>query len=335
MSDFTSSSFFPSSTKHKSKEKSSLHQCIDSGFPVFARDLNASGSKTFFGCGYDHFITNWYSKQVVKNVYELVQFHKPTKIYMDFDHKVVSDRSAFDKSIDDFTEVIRAKLPKDTEFLTLMADTPTKLSRHIIVQVFLENVTSVKDFLLCCLESCRCPYLDMSVYSRNRSFRLPYSKKLGADAESTLLVHGQKDYDTEVVFKSLIQAYHPPPRSPFYEQSNKAEIFRPACTVSRDRETNPRATLCTGTNAPPKLKWFFNQYDDGVLLSLSESDTVYKGIVGGTKCPWKQSCHQNNNQFLTINKNTFSGYLQCADPDCPKTPYLKTDFLWAFMEEPE
>ena len=103
MDSFKSAAYFPKFDKNKSK----LALCIDKNLPIFSMDLDKSGAKTFFCCGFEYFVNHLYKKNNYRNCYEVLQFNKPSKIYLDFD--CLSEdctRKKFDGDFQDFMNIL-------------------------------------------------------------------------------------------------------------------------------------------------------------------------------------------------------------------------------------
>lgn len=327
---FSSSTFFPVSNKIDKNALSPMIQSIESGLPVFSKDVNAQGAKSFFSCGYLFFVKKYYRNMKDKHVYELIQHEKPTRIYVDMDAKGVLPVD-FEREIKDFTNVMKALIKEhfsisDPTIHILDASTDQKCSAHIVVDVFLQNVASVKGFIETCLHRRPCEYVDDSVYSRNRSFRLLYSRKFGSTEESTLKYSGSNKYDEKLVLDTLIQAFIPPHINGM-EASKGPHYFTPSKTFTRHKCSS--GTLVT--NVPKPMYSFLNSLEAD-LVSMKQTDTFITCIVANVTCPWAKRKHKSNNHFLTINKNSWKAWFQCSDPDCSDCPFHSFDALWMFQD---
>lgn len=335
---FKSTIFYPRPRNDNSIGPSPMNQCIETGLPVFARDIGPSAKKAYMACGYEHFCFQYYTKDNdrTRHTYELLQDHKPTKIYCDFDHPNVEDAEDFKQSSENFIKAVLKTLPErckmlegmDIPFYILEASTSSKLSRHVIFECYLENIPTVKSFIDFVLSSCPCPYLDTKVYTRNRLFRVLYSYKYGKGQESALKVSDDPTYNPYHVFKTMIQAritphYH----GPFSTIEN--EVCKNVYRVNLATNSSG-ANGYTGhyaVNIPPGLDDFISEFGEkdannnigGVLLTCKENDKFITCIVGGLVCPWIGRKHKSNNTYFTICKRTMRGWFNCSDKDC-ETP---------------
>lgn len=338
---FKATTFFP---KQNDVETTAMNQCIESGLPTFAKDTGRGALKSYFACGYEHFCLKLYKDGVdrYRNIYELLQLDKPTKIYLDFDHSTVSDKAKFGDSTNKFIKHVYSIITERTgkshvPFYVLEASTDAKLSLHVIFECFLADIPTVKNFVQYALDECPCEYLDDKVYTRNRLFRLLYSRKHGKPMESSLRVNGttiDAMYDPMAVFKTMIQAMVPAhyfgPFSAIKDELAGGVTFI-KLTDKRsggDYVNGYSGAICR--SLPSGFNDFVETMGGGVVLSAKENDGFISCIVGGKACPWKGSPHKNNNQYFTVCKNNLRGFFQCADQDCADTAYDHTDvsFLW-------
>ena len=337
---FKSTIFYPRPRSDDATGKSPQYQCIETGLPVFARDVGSSAKKAYMGCGYEHFCFQYYAKDSdrTRHTYELLQELKPTKIYCDFDHENTADVDDFQQSSERFIKAILKTLPErckmlegvDIPFYILEASTNKKLSRHVIFECFLENIPTVKSFIEFVLSSCPCPYLDTKVYTRNRVFRILYSYKYGKSRDSALTVSNDQTYNPFHVFKTMIQARITPHYSgPFgvIVGELNSNVYRVNLAMRATGGVNGYSGHYA-TNAPPGLSDFISEFGEkgpnnhvgGVLLSVKENDNFITCIVGGLRCPWVGRVHKSNNTYFTICKSTMKGWFQCSDSDC-NTPH--------------
>lgn len=328
---FKSTIFYPIPVNDDRTDVKPMKQCIDTGLPVFARDVDSTAKKAFMACGYEHFCFKYYAKDNdrTRHTYELLQGDKPTKIFCDFDHSEMQDRDDFFNSTNEFIKAIIIQLPNickllegvDIPFYVLEASTDVKLSRHVIFECFLENMIEVEMFMKHMLTICPCKYLDMKNYTRIRSFRILYSYKYGKTKQSALKIPGVDDnkYNPFHVFKTLIQAKIPPHYDgPFKEIEHELckNVFKLNLKQSQQSEDGYACSYIL-ENVPPGLDHFIDDYGSGAtILSCKENETFITCIIGGLKCPWIGQMHKNNNQYFTICKHTLRGFFQCADKDC-------------------
>ena len=339
MENFSSSLFFP---KIKIK-KSKLQQCVEKNIPIFSKDINKNGAKSFFCCGYEYFIKSFYKNQSSKNIYEVIQEHKPTKVFLDFDCLSKNcSRKKFDNDFNDFINKSLEVLAKnyddlnedEIDVLILDSTTKEKYSFHVILQIAFENLTMVKNFIDYVLSICPNKYVDKSIYTKNRSFRLIYSSKLNKNIPLKLLGDENCLYNEKNVFLSLIQCITPTNYKGEFKntfQTSKIRIFNSnLCSFKKRKITYQTSEEFITLDDLPKNLIQYIQICGGVIRTIKETKEFLYLIIGNTKCPFINKQHKSNNQFFTLCKNNRIGYWKCADSECPNIIYdkLNLDFLF-------
>ena len=210
-SSFDKGDFFPDRNSNVKPYDQCLEFSAKNNTPMFANDLNSNGTKSYMCCGYDQFVNTYYNKKQPKNMYEIIRENRPCRIFLDFDEKDVSKKDDFEMQCNTFiTYMVDHPLKKyDPKVYILRASTENKCSMHVIIDLFLKDYLEVKNFVEYCLFKSPCPYVDRLIYTKNRAFRLLYSKKYDKPDASILTVEGKTEYDPDLVVQTLIQAYHP------------------------------------------------------------------------------------------------------------------------------
>lgn len=338
--------FFPQPVEGTSK----LVQCLHSGLPVFSRDCGTGGEKTFFACGYVHFVNTMYRKPYMRNVYEVLQWDKPTKLYFDFDKyddgTTNYGRDQFETLVTRFVAHVLADIKDRWDYafdphVTIMdASTDHKMSKHVIFNLYLTDMETVKnyyDFLVGSFsfsDPDEAKIIDDAVYTRNRSFRLLYSSKFGKT--NKLRIDGETtEYNPEDVIRSMIQAKCPDHYKGPYRSLTSGQVHFFNAGSGRKRARRRSGACSPGTYVPPSdLPEGVQEYIKsmgGVLRSGRQDDDKFLSfIVGGLHCPWAERVHKSNNTFFTINMDSGMSWCRCADSDCSNMQYLKTNLKWAF-----
>jgi hypothetical protein len=332
---FKSTTFFPKA-KENELSMTKQQQCIHSGMPVFAKDIMDGGKKSYFACGYEHFCNVMYRNPNLRHVYELLQYDKPSKIYVDFDCSDVSKQAQFHDEMNKYCGKMLELIGEDVPVYVLDATTDKKLSCHIIFECFVDSVPEVQNIVEHVLSLSPCEYLDRGVYTRNRVFRLLYSYKLGKDRSSALRIHGttiNDPYNPEHVFRTMIQAMV----NPHFKDgcfSNLKNLCKNVRQINYSTKGSGKKYYGSGystsrCNLPPLFVKYIQDHG-GVMLSARENDNFISCIVAGKKCPWTDKPHRNNNQFFTMCKNNLMGFWTCSDPECDNIHYEETDmaFIW-------
>ena len=315
---FTCHGFFP---KERVNGKSIYQQCLARAeeSPIFSKDVNGKGAKTFFACGYEQFCHSHYNYIPRKHIYELINPNLPCKIYLDFDEKDTSQSEAFEQSTSAFVDHALSKLPSGSTHHIMVSDNPRKLSKHVIINVFLKDLETVKAFVYQCHLSVPCPSLDLNVYTPFRSFRLLYSSKWGADPSTALRVEGNDSYDPELLLDTLIQAFDRNKHSIY-----GATLLFPKMTDNQAPSSKRRKMIemIDSSGIDDNLHsmiQLFSETGHVQVYRFEEFDSMSRMIVKGIPCPSIGREHKSNNTYVYIMKGTKQstlGYFCCADPDC-------------------
>lgn len=333
---FTASVFFPKPDPKKSK----LLTCLETKLPVFSQDVSNDGSKSFFACGYEYFCNSLYSRDTMRSVYEVLQYNKPTKIYLDFDQYThETTKEAFQNDFCNFMNTVMDVLSETFSDLSsceipcviLDASNEKKHSRHVIVQVTLRDVATVKEFVEFVLSKCPCKSVDTKVYTRNRSFRLLYSSKLGKSTPLTIMGHEDTSYNPDHVFYTLIQGVVPEHYQGDMKMDDTAkkvrDFFKPQQSRKRKRSGDTFSEHVATDDLPGGLITYINE-NGGTIRSAKKDGEFISIIVGGTYCPFIKGHHKSNNAYFTLCTKNRIGWWKCADVDCPQINYDKSNLDW-------
>lgn len=276
----------------------------------------------------------------MRNVYEVLQYNKPTKVYLDFDqYTTETTQGEFDKSFGDFMNSLMDLLSEtydnlsncDIPCVVLDASNEKKYSRHVIVQVTMRDVATVKEFVEYALSKCPCESVDMKVYTRNRSFRLIYSSKMGKSTPLTVLGNDNKQYNPEHVFLCMIQGWTPEHYKGQLQMDDTArevrDFFKPQQSRKRKRSSDTLSEHVPTDDLPGGLVSYISE-NGGTIRSAKKDGDFISIIVGGTYCPFIKGYHKSNNAYFTICTKNRIGWWKCADVDCPQINYDKSNLDW-------
>jgi hypothetical protein len=313
-----------------------FHQTL----PVWTSDTSATkGSKMFYGFGYDKFYT--YYNNINKNdrcCYEMIQQNIPTKLYLDLDmkhHEI--DINDVVKSICETVSLLLKTYYKQEHIELLQFDSSNKLkqSRHLIFQILFKTQKNVESFIHLIKDDI-CDeykeYIDTSVYSKNRNFRLYGSSKKGQNRFLKRMDENGNFIDENIIdknsfYKSLIQCYT------IDLNSNKSILqVKLENILSCDHEFTNKKTLEYVKNTSKKRKlnsdesdnvkitdlgWNKNEISDfsnKIIDYLSEKhpnsaihcgSSFFNGclqytINPGIYCPLKGDVHKNNSTCFQV-----------------------------------
>ena len=339
MDPLTATLFHPS----KNDNLSGLQQCVNTKLPIYSKDVSENGAKVFFCCGYEYFINQKYIRTRPKNIYEVLQWDKPTKIYFDID----LPRDKWKGDLQHCLRELLAELRKfakdrlkvdDLQLYTLDASTMAKISLHIIGGLFLNSVINVFEFVRDFTNESKnqlVNWIDEGVYTRNRSFRLAYSTKHGRT--NPLLFQESTIYAPIVMINTMIQIFVPRQyNGPLQQLITDPNVFRvhqyksPKPTLPSDSTVGTFESQSVA-NVPSKLREYFQRRGMQVRgFSRLEEKGVTRCIVSSAVCPWHGSKHKSNNQYFSLTDRGLSSF-RCSDPECSKVSYGLDDLSHIFL----
>jgi hypothetical protein len=343
MERFTGNGYWPNYNRGSGQT-----EVIQSKLPVFAFDVHSSGAKNFFGFGYegllDYYRTKIEQSHTNVNMYEVLQYHIPSKMYFDLESTEIGYEE-FSELVSEFLNFCIEKLSKifdyqfsDNNVTVLNASTQIKRSYHVIFQYFFEDIQTIKMLITLFVDEFPNPKIkeivDFSVYSRNRPFRLLYSTKLGKT--NKFVINGKSDaYNAMDVFDCLIQAKLPPHYTGILNTSRfkdiHGKVFKYSTTSSKLQVF--RGKNIDKTNLPPRLEEYIKLVGDGEIRSCKQVNEFIYCIVANMRCPHVKRVHKHNNQFFTFNTESLISWFKCSDPDCPEKIYKKDYIGWILVEK--
>lgn len=321
------------------KNGSGLTECIaklseSRSACIFAQDVHVSGAKTFFLCDYEYFCTKLYPRipQNMKCIYEVLRENVPSKIYIDYDvsQNTPEIEKLFHTTLEKFIEFVKKFLNMGNQeiinkVVVLGADSETKFSRHVIINVFVSNVQEVK----CLVESFvkdfhQDEHIDMGVYTKNRCFRILGSSKKGQPSRALKFIG--KEFKLE---ETLIQNY---------DKSTIHRVFKgDGKSTKRKHEGGVSQSI---EQYSPNLQQWCTRREFQIVNFQAKSFKNSQGTVVPTLdltisgpdavCGWTKRVHKSNNLFASLDMRNGKLSFRCSDPECPMAPFRviqRIDFL--------
>jgi hypothetical protein len=283
------------------------------------------------------------------HLYEVLQYTKPTKLFIDVDRasgpeegKLFTDALAmFVSFLERSTAASTATAASTVQYIVLDSSTPIKFSRHVIFNVMCANVQSVQK-VIAEMSMFANYVVDMTVYTRNRCFRLPYSSKRGRGVRLLPLGGGSDEvvtYDSSVLGCSLIQ--HVSTKFSSFSQLLRFEQQEIENDKGKDIEDDvPVVRSCeqnrgTTSELPDFIKDVLGQLRVNALSTASfyAESRFLSVVVGGKYCPWKGGVHKSNNSFFTVDFKKKRSWFTCADPECPRLRFSEFDMTWCWDKQ--
>ena len=342
---------------------------------MFSREIGKGGERKFLVCSKETF-WNFYKHLERKHYYEVIPTSKPCKLYFDLEflieHNPEKDGFLMTESL---VRLVNNKLEKEFACLSFMEDvlilessTAQKFSVHLIFQkaifpsnadcgAFVKHLVSSlaeeerKMFEVKDQEGNMTHFIDLSVYSRNRNFRLYLSTKLGKtaqlsvsaiDVSSAVLLEEcsekcQDDVEWRIFCNSLITNV---------DQTASVISLENIDTTTTSPTRRPKSTetvIKSSSSSPyPEIDKFVSElvfpgrvrqwrYD-------GQTDSLLYDIAGNRYCSNIGRQHRSNNIFFTCHLSP--GVLQqgCYDQSCagyrgPQITLPENCLAWAQLQD--
>ncbi|KII67584.1 DNA-directed primase/polymerase protein [Thelohanellus kitauei] len=323
-----------------------IHDCQE--LRIFAKEKLKIGQPvyTFIVTTLQSFWLEYMSLQPAdRHFYEVIP-RAPCKLYLDIEFSRVHNpdidgqviTSAFIQFIISNLKTKFCKDFTDSDFLWLDSSSPEKYSCHLILSdsILFDSNIHLGEFIKECEVNAKNSHkeffvfgsneelqfvADLSVYTKNRSFRLYLSSKM---SKGIVLTRSRfckcrfntksTNYEWDVFLASLVlPTHHSSKNINFYQSGN-------ACTQ-----------LHRGTckNAPPKksdrLENFLNSklsgiLDRNVIVTLFHKNELQKNIhftvKGSRYCHRVGREHKSNNIYIIVDTLNCDTYQKCYDVDC-------------------
>ena len=344
------------------RERALRHSGLTEALFVFARELDVTGRRDYFVGTLDSFLyKSW--RYVPRCFSEVLREGFACKLFFDLEQRLCPDwadehRSRvvqqLDAAVERLVRVVREAVrecagadvgSRFLEVLELDSSIPAKYSRHLIFPgVLLHDNMAVGCFVrtrvLPRLEN-ELPegFIDISVYSRNRCFRLPYSQKFGRDKVfeptarwmgSILCALSTEDQRAQVLRTAMLT-------NAFYETSCSLELPLPrtggtAPPVHSAKHT-PSAPMPVSGLEPGRLRSLFPAIEDYVIeyarskdtstwprirnwMYFASSRTLLLSMANHRYCARVRRQHQSNHVIYVVDLNQSVMFQKCLDPEC-------------------
>lgn len=334
---------------------------------IWAYEIDGKGRRKFVVASYESF-WRWYRRCLRRtptprlHFYEIIREGSACKLYFDLEYLFEYNTEISPQlCLTNLSRAIKeeAKM-SNLSWLILDSSTKKKWSKHVVINEigFYDNIQAgefVAKVIMRMYNSSsvmvrnsdgkEVPFIDASVYSRNRCFRIAGSSKFGKTAR--LL---PEDHSKDGARLSI-------PEELFYNSlccnvSTQAKLFgspRPISkyshsSLTRKRSRGASGNLDEGTNEEPSHE---TENIDKYIMSIVAKDgggihsvTSLNGalsyaIKGGYKyCGRIGRHHKSNNVIIIVDIKTRTGYQKCFDPDCSQYCSEGWDIpRWVFPEK--
>ncbi|EME30017.1 DNA-directed primase/polymerase protein [Galdieria sulphuraria] len=333
------------------------------GLELFAEDLDSSGTRHYLLASYSDF---WeiYRKRTSKHFYEVIRENVSCKLYFDLEYiRACNTHVQEQVLVDSISKLVKEGLKqilkrKESSLLpylkclVLDSSSQEKFSKHIIFPKivfpnnritgkFISKLLQMSDisshFLV--LKPSRDEMqtvlaIDLSVYSRNRCFRILGSSKMGENRPLTI---GQS-MNQELLHETLICYFYPDDvilideaQIDYIQPLNDSfEIpFTLKSSLLPNKYNDTFATSNSKSSPFPEIDKFIESviYDRQVkgsirnVLFFSSSLKLVYNIQKYRYCHHIGRHHKSNHIVLIVELNTMVYYQKCLDPECRAIDY--------------
>lgn len=294
-----------------------------------------------------------------RHFYEVIRVGKPCNLYFDLEYSKSKDCNTHLADNNDargyemlarFKQAVLEKLsndynlvPAEIKTIDMTSSSSTKFSHHLLFRIegfMFANSQECGLFAKELLDSCGAHFqvdnkkageitnfCDMSVYSKNRNFRILLSSKIGKDA---VLKYVEKDKDRgnnvtlQAFLESLVCYFDGTPRllplkrlqgnqesvSSFSSHSTSLKKSYPRAIVDcpyPEIELSLLSLIAEKTGTTPRISSF---------IEYKESNMILYSIAGSRYCDNVKREHVSNGQFYIVDLNKGTSVQKCFDPDC-------------------
>ena len=331
---------------------------LDSELSVFSQEVSSGGERRFLVCAKETF-WSLYQSQEVKHYYEVIPQNRACKLYFDLEFMIALNPSKNGHLMTERLITLVNKHLQDhfkcnsftEDVLILESSTEKKFSIHLIFDkaIFQSNEDCgafVKTFTkLLCIEdktyltvqnsdSEEINFIDLSVYSKNRNFRLFLSRKYGKQSalevspidmmSMTFLENNNfvpsSEFEKSVFFKSLITNVDSSNLKSISYQADTANTTKKAeryIKSSSDAENNfVKPSPSPYTEIDSFISSLIGQGWIRQWKYHSDSETIVYDIGGSRWCGRVGREHRSNHVTYTCHLGRGVVTQGCHDPEC-------------------
>lgn len=327
--------FYPDKSNNNGIGK--MQQMINTGLPVFARDLDLTFNKEYFACDWETFVEN-YEKMAVKNIHEVLRGDVPIKFFLDVE-TTIGTREENDKILESIIDrtlsTMESGFGYKPRYFVMDSSKMSKYSKHVVFRMFFADVSMLSQvFDKIGFDEHELAILDSAVYKKKGCFRILYSSKFG-EKRPLVMDHGERGFNKQDLFDTLLTWYvaEGSPTCGEYTKGYSENAF----TIYRSEnsiESGLGGSSIYGS-VPPKVREYLEEKLGGKIVHKTikkhkDGKQSYHLIVKGLRCPFQDRPHKSNNAFFNIATNNI-GYFVCTDTNCQSVPYY--DFNCTYLLE--
>ena len=332
--------------------------------PGLRKFLVSSSKKDFY---YEYMEMNHQDR----HFYEMIRESYPCCLYFDLEFCINSNPSIDgDQMLNHFKITIMDKLCKDfsldrdqVKVIDLVSTTETKFSHHLIFRIngwMFENNAECGIFASTLLDETGNEFLvvnkqqepvslvDLSVYSKNRNFRLVLSSKIGKNAVFSFANMSKNSRISLEMFLESLVCYKPSQNCRLLScrlKSNRTSQHQASGPKKQPYFNTTKSSLIQSESPYPDLERYLIRIIESKAQSSSstprissyihykESQVVVYCILGGRYCERINREHSSNGQFYVADLIKMHFIQKCFDPECRGFQSLPIPFPKDLCEE--
>ncbi|CAN8068567.1 unnamed protein product [Agarophyton chilense] len=313
---------------------------------VWSNEIDSSGKRRYLTASYDAF-WRFYSRCIrrsnILHFYEVIRSQRACKLYFDLEYKraqnTCDSETMIDSLVEEVSKLANLSLQRHSEnVIELDSTTDIKFSRHLVFQdiAFYDNtqaglfaqkvVDHLKErdenLILVNKDDTKVSFVDLSVYTKNRCFRILGSSKFGKSAHLLPFGHEgdrlsfSKHYFMGSLVCSVMKGVpirgNPTP----LQTSLRVKVgLGQLSSTERRFEQNRKSPH---PSVDEYVLSIVEPHGGGIygITIVGEHLLVY-AIKGGYKyCANIGRHHKSNNVLLLADMDNRTMYQKCFDPDC-------------------
>eukprot|EP00834_Sanchytrium_tribonematis_P001888 NODE_50_length_31184_cov_0.705099.p9 type:complete len:365 gc:universal NODE_50_length_31184_cov_0.705099:4712-5806(+) len=298
---------------------------------VFSREQSQSGKRQFIVDTIENFYQT-YIELDEKHFYELIPIASPCHLYFDLEfytkyNMELNGNELLELFIQQLKLFINLQIHREVkDIVVLDSSRDEKYSKHLLIHlenaIFKSNwdcLNLVNNFLSDCelvgksfkvnIENDVSNFCDLSVYSKNRQFRLFLSSKFGGN---TILSIDNEALSVETFKKTLI-TYCP---SRIYNDIIEIQPKYLSIPKRKILKSDNNFDFEEGSSCASLDTYMRSKLPGTINKILRKPNSIIFSIVGNRFCERIGREHKSNGVYYVVNVKNGNYYQACHDPDC-------------------
>ena len=297
--------------------------------------------KQYIVCGLARFAAEYERTPVHKRHYfEIIPENVPVKLFLDIDGDFIpnmDDYAVFETSLKNCVRELvgeKFEIMTNAEPYVLDATTDKKFSRHYIFPIVFASIHVVGNFVnelkMRLADNELSKFIDMSIYTKNRNFRLIGSAKEGKTNFLKLISHQDQKWQLSVqLIRTMVTTIREEDQvvaTPLFPHALMSSFV---CGDKDDSPGSYRSSRVTSASVPEHFKDTCDKITEFVLkkhgaqaqyqtfMYLGSLPLLQWTLVPGAKCPKNDNkVHKSNRTWLCVDLRDNKLFYKCCDKQC-------------------